>query len=124
MAQKKDFDVKTLKGSENYHTWQFAMINYLELHDLENCIVAKENYPNFPVEVKPDRLKKAKSTLVLGVEELIFVHIRTAKTALEIWTKLKNMYEDNGLLRKIGLLRTLISVLLESVTSMQSYVKL
>jgi len=98
------------------------MVNYLEMRDLENCIVAKDDEPNVPVEVKPDRLKKAKNALVLSVDDSIFVHIRKAKTALEIWTTLQNLYEDNGLLRKIGLLRTLISVRLENVSSMQSYV--
>lgn len=123
MAPRNEFDVKKLRGSENYHTWQFAMMNYLELNGLEKCIQGTQADPKVPLETKADKLSQAKSRLALSVDESLFVHIRKAKTALEIWTTLQNLFEDNGLIRKIGLLRALISVRLDNVSSMQSYVE-
>lgn len=34
----KDFDIQKLKGSENYHTWQFAMGNLLAYNGYSKCI--------------------------------------------------------------------------------------
>lgn len=91
-------------------------------NNLDQCIVGTKDDPNVPVEKKPEKLKQAKSRLALSLDESLFTHIRKAKTALEIWNTFKTMYEDKGLLRKIGLLRQLISVRLEKSTSMQGYV--
>lgn len=122
MAPKSDFDVKKLLGSENYHTWQFAMQNYLELNNLDQCIVGTKEDPNVPVEKKAEKLKQAKARLALSLDESLFTHIRKATTALQIWNIFQTMYEDKGLIRKIGLLRQLISVRLDGSKSMQSYV--
>lgn len=56
MAPRNEFDVKKLSGSDNYHTWQFAIKNYFELNNLDQCIVAKDDEPNTPKETKADRL--------------------------------------------------------------------
>lgn len=122
MAPKNDFEVKKLSGSDNYHTWQFAMLNYFELNNLDDCILGSEADPKIPKERKPERLKQAKARLALSLDETLYTHVRKATSALEMWNILKNMFEDKGLIRKIGLLRQLISVRLEKSTSMQSYV--
>lgn len=59
---------------------------------------------------------------MLSVETHIFAHIQNANTAFQIWTILKSLYEDKGLTRKIGLLRTLISVRLDDCDNMQEYI--
>lgn len=59
MAKLNDFNIEKLKGSDNYHTWKFAMNNYLEMNDLEKCIID-------PVtETDEKKLKKAKNVLSL-----------------------------------------------------------
>lgn len=118
IGPRNEFDVKKLKGSENYHTWQFAMLNYLDLNNLEKCIKCKDDDESTPLETEATKLKEAKARLALSVDESIFVYIRKATSALEIWTTLQQLYEDKGLLRKVGLLRTLTSVRLENVKSM------
>lgn len=123
MAQKNDFDVKKLKGAENYHHWKFQMENYLALKKLNKCIDPKPNMPNVSTENDPEKLVDAKSILSLSVDEAIIVHIRNAKSALGIWNILKHLYEDKGLLRRTGLLRGLMSVRLEGVDSMKTYVE-
>lgn len=41
-----DFDVVKLKGNENYHTWKFAMMNYLEFKELDKTIESEEAETN------------------------------------------------------------------------------
>ncbi|KAK9708324.1 hypothetical protein QE152_g27280 [Popillia japonica] len=101
MANRED-QIEKLTGSENFHTWQFAMKNVLELSGWENCIlpVTDENY-----EKDTTKLKKSKAKLVLCIDSSVYVHIL-----------------DSGLVRKIGLLRKLTSTKLEDCDSMMSYV--
>ncbi|KAJ6642411.1 hypothetical protein Bhyg_07359 [Pseudolycoriella hygida] len=90
---------------------------------LDKCIKAKPNLPSVSLENDADKLVDAKSILSLSVEESLIVHIRFAKSALEIWNILQHLYEDKGLLRKTSLLRALMSVRLEEANSMQAYVE-
>lgn len=108
--------IEKLQGSSNFHTWKFAVTNVLEIEDLEKCIL------DVGTGADAAKLKKAKNILSLSVDQTIFVHIQNCKSPLEIWNTLKRMYEDKGLARKIGLLRNLISIRLESCTNMQDYV--
>lgn len=34
----KDFDFEKLRGSDNYHTWQFAVISYSTYHELDHTL--------------------------------------------------------------------------------------
>lgn len=43
MGKELDFD--KLKGGQNYHTWQFAMRNFLKLKGLGDCIIHRPNSP-------------------------------------------------------------------------------
>lgn len=112
----KNFDIEKLKGSENYHTWCFAVKNLLSYKGWDKCITD-------PVtDTDEANLKNCKATLALSVETSIYVHIQNCSTALEIWTALQKLYEDRGLTRKISLLRNLISTKLEECDNMQEYV--
>lgn len=115
-----DFQIEKLKGSSNYHTWKFAIKNMLELNDLEKCIELNDAGATLETDVK--KLKKTKNLISLSVDASIFVHIQNATTAAEIWTTFQRLYEDKGLSRKIGLLRSLISARLEECNGMQEYV--
>lgn len=112
----KEFDFDKLKGSENYHTWKFAMSNYLTFKGYDTCI------SNPVEEKKEDKLNQCKSVIVLSVESTIYVHLQKCKTAREVWTTLEGLYEEKGLSRKIGLLKNLIGTRLEECDGMQSFV--
>lgn len=56
------------------------------------------------------------------VEPVIFVYIRGAKSPAEVWEKLNNAFEDNGLTRRVGLLKQLISTNLSECESTETYV--
>lgn len=113
---ERHFDIEKLKGSENYHTWSFAVKNVMELKECGKCIESA----NAETDVK--KLSASKALLSLSVEKHIYVHIRSCTSAFDIWTTLQHLYEDKGLSRKIGLLRTLMSARLDDAENMQNYV--
>lgn len=116
MAQKEGLQIEKLRGLENYHTWCFAVKNALEYRNLEKCITE-------PVtETDTDKLQKCKSILCLCVETKLYVHIMDATSASQVWKKFKELYEDKGMTRKIGLLRNLIGTKLSDCDNMQGYV--
>lgn len=80
----KDFDVDKLKGSENYHTWKFAIGQYLAFKDLDKCI----REPETGVTISDKNAREAKAILSLSVESSIFVHISGCGSALDIWKAL------------------------------------
>lgn len=108
--------IEKLRGSENYHTWVFAMTSLLELNGLEKCILETNG------ETDADKIRKAKARITLNVDSAIYVHIQNAQTAADMWKMLQVLYEDKGLTRKIGLLRKLITTQLENCESMTDYV--
>lgn len=77
--------ITKLTGSENYHTWQYAMTNVLEFHALSTCIADPLT------EVDAEKLSKAKCRIVMAIHESIFVHIENATNSSEIWKVLKTM---------------------------------
>lgn len=109
-------DIKKLKGSENYHTWVYAIRNILTLKGFQKFIDEEST------ESDATKRDQCKATLALSVDESIYVHIQGHDTPFKIWKALKDLYEDKGLSRKIGLLRNLISTRLETSESMQSYI--
>lgn len=112
----KDLILERLKGSSNYHSWKFAIKNYLEMQDLDKYLETDD-------ATVPKDKQKAKNILSLSVESSVYVHIQNAKSAKEIWTTLQRLYEDKGLSRKIGLLRQLISFKLEDSDGMDNYIE-
>lgn len=117
--------IEKLKGSENYVTWKFAMENYLCHEGLDSYIAddtTSTTSTSSTSQQDPAKEKKAKSLLILSIDKTIYVHVSTAKTAKEVWKKLKATYEDIGMGRKISLIRTIVNSKLESCDSMESYV--
>lgn len=122
MASDKDnkTTIEKLRGSDNYQTWAFAIKSLLELNDLEKCIEVGTG--TAAAESDAGKLKKAKAKIVLSIESSLYVHVQNCLSALEIWQKLKVLYEDKGLSRRIGLLRTLITTSLDACENMDDYV--
>lgn len=125
----KEFEIEKLRGSENYHTWAFAIKNVLTLKALEKCInrvpvAATQTAPATTKCEEDDTEKcgKAKATLVLSIETQLYVHVSKCATALDVWECLKKLYEDKGLTRKIALLAQLILPRLEECDGMQDYI--
>lgn len=109
--------VPKLKGRENYDEWSFAAENLLVLEGMVHYI-----NPVPGIEIKSAEDAKTKAKLILTIDSGLYVHIKETKTSMELWKKLKNMFDDSGFSRKISLLRHLISIRQESCDTMTNYV--
>lgn len=66
-------------------------------------------------------MAKAKANLILTIDPTLYVHVKDTTRATDVWMKMKSLYEDTRYVRKIGLLRTLISLRLENCNSTENY---
>lgn len=107
--------VPKLLGRENYGDWAFAAENLFIIDNLKSCIDGSET--------DDTKIAKARAKLVLTIDASLYVHIRdtATTTAKDLWDKLKSLFDDTGFARRIGLLRSLISMRLEDCDSMTSY---
>lgn len=106
--------IDRLKGQENYDDWKFAVQAYFEHEGLWKSVTG--------VEESESQLTKAKSKLILLVDPINYVHIKSATTAKDIWNRLSDAFEDSGLTRKVNLLRGLLSTKLIDCSSVEDYV--
>lgn len=60
--------------------------------------------------------------LILSVDSVNCAHIQNAETAKEVWDNLKKVFDYSGVLRRMGLLRELVSTRLENTKSMEEFV--
>lgn len=120
MASSTLSSIEKLKGRENYETWKFAVRAFLEMESLWGYVDNTATETNEEKKKKGDTMAKAK--LILLVEPINYAHIQNATSAKEVWDSLKNAFDDSGLLRRVGLLRTLITTSLESSSSIEEYV--
>lgn len=109
--------VPKLKGRENYSNWAFAVKNMLVLDDLHGFL---DGSATDAADTGKDG--KAKAKLILTIDPSLYVHVKDAKKTKDLWTTLQKLFDDNGFCRKISLLRSLISIRLDSCDSMESYV--
>ena len=114
-VSRTNFNIEKLRGSSNYHTWKFAMVNLLEMQELIDCLEDGK-------EKDHKKVTKAKNYIILHMDASLYDHVAKYDKPYEVWEALERLYDDKGLSRKIGLLRSLISVRLESCSGMQEYV--
>lgn len=114
-----------LLGRENYNNWAFAMKAYLEHENLWSCVEGRD--PEADAASKITRETKAKSKLIMMVGASNFLHIRSAKTAKELWYKLQEPFQlprQGSYARKIGLMRKMIVTKLDDCSSTEEYVNI
>lgn len=87
-----------------------------ELDDLWGCVLGTAEYV-----ADARKVVRAKSKIMLSVGPVNFVHIQEAADAKEAWDRLKTAFEDSGLTRRFGLLRTLVTTSLENCGSIEEY---
>lgn len=106
--------IEKLIGRQNYNTWQFAVQTYLEHEELWAAVLGEE--------ADAKKVTKAKSKIILLIDPINYVHVRSCTTAKDVWKKLQAAFEDSGLTRRVGLLRTLCTTKLENFSSVEEYV--
>lgn len=114
MASSSSFVIEKLVGRDNFTSWKFAMQALLEHEDLWSCVEGEE--------VDERKVSKARAKIILSVDPVNYIHIQDTKTAKEAWQKLQSAFEDSGLTRKVGLLRTLVTTRLENSVSVDEYI--
>lgn len=107
-------NVPRLVGRENYDEWCSVVENVFVLEGLSKCIEGTETDITL--------VAKAKVKVILTLDSSLYVHVKDAETCKDVWNKIKSLYEDTEVGRKIGLLRPLISLRLENCDSMEIYV--
>jgi hypothetical protein len=119
MAGNNSFAVEKLLGKENYHNWKISVKAALMYEGLWTNVVdiKQEN-----VVVDADKDVKAYSKLILLMHPRCFAHVQNENTARGVWRKLQEAYEDNGLYRKVSLLRKLIKTSLKESGNMENFV--
>ncbi|KAK9719701.1 Zinc knuckle [Popillia japonica] len=78
-----------LFGRENYDEWCFAVENVFVLEGLTKYIDGTEEDSVL--------IAKAKAKLILTIDPTLYVHVKDATTAKDVWTKIRNLYEDTGI---------------------------
>lgn len=116
MAANYLVNVPKLRGRENYSERCFAAENFLILEGMKNCVKPEG------VIVGAADDEKTRAKLIMTIDPSLYVHVKSVRTAKELWEKLQQLFDDNGFSRKINLLRNLISIRLENCSSMTSYV--
>lgn len=73
-------------------------------------------------EADKKKITRARTKIIFLVDPVNYVQVESAKTAKEVWDNLTNAFEDRGLTRRVGLLRTLITTRLLDSNSVEDYV--
>lgn len=105
--------IEKLKGMENYSSWKFHMKMILIHEDLWDYVETDGG--------DSKKQQKALAKIALSVQPAAIPHIRNASTAHQAWNNLQKAYEDKGLCRRLGLLRTMFSTKLSESESMEAY---
>ncbi|EZA53119.1 hypothetical protein X777_07416 [Ooceraea biroi] len=88
---------------------------WLEHDDLWECVTS-------PNESNSGKVTKAKSRIILSVDPVNYAYIQDCTTAKKVWERLQVTFEDFGLTRRVGLLRTLVTTQLEKCKNVEEYV--
>ena len=122
-------------NSSNWQSWKFKMQMVLEEKDLWDIVDGSEGQPEpegdledlsrqslvaYQKQVqqweKKDR--KARATIILGVEDSQLGHVKGAETAGDTWEKLCAVYENRGLANRLFLRRKFFTATWEHGESM------
>lgn len=120
-ATTSGINFEKLTGVSNYSNWKFLMQMYLIHEDLWDCIEESISTAGTPKNVDTRKQQKALAKICLMVQPASFSHVRNASTGYQAWNNLKRAYEDRGLCRRLGLLRTLFGLKLEQFNDMEAY---
>ncbi|KAK9737850.1 hypothetical protein QE152_g10339 [Popillia japonica] len=89
----------------------------LEHEDLWGCVTGDAMYT-----ADTKKVTKARAKIILLIDPINYIHIQDTTDAKGAWDKLQCAFEDSGLTRRVGLLRTLVTTQLKSCRSVDEYV--
>lgn len=120
-------NLSRLKGRENYDEWKRQTRAYLVIKGLWRTIERKTSFdPTTLGETElmkyEDELDRTLSELILLVDPSIHSHIDNCTTPKAAWEILAKIFGDNGVCRKVSLLKQLVQMKLSDCASMEDYV--
>ena len=133
MDQLKEYSllntVERLKGLQNYNLWKFQITVLLESNGSLNVVTGAARKPR-PTEDTDGKLLEAwlkkdacgKKMLILTIDRSLQSHIMNYTTANQMWSKICEMFEKKGELRKNKLLQAFYSAQYEKGTSIIDHV--
>lgn len=119
MSSTKELGFKRLKGRENFDTWKRAAKSYLTIKGYWKWMLAEPTTSTTATELLEEL--KARSELLLLLEESNYSYIDEDETAKKSWEKLTKAFEDSGLSRKVSMLQQLVSLKLKDCNDMEDY---
>src|SRR6184192_1852345 len=84
--------------------------------------VIEEMIPDRPTTEWKKTNQKALATILLLVNDSELTHIEDCEDAADAWTRLAEVFEAKGIMRRVLLKRNLLSIRLEDSGSMQDYI--
>jgi hypothetical protein len=115
--------IQKLKGVVNYQDWKFQVENYLGHRNLWSVGKPTKSAARLEETVTADKGRRARTSICMLLEPICFAKVRTATTAKQAWTKLREAYEDKGWGRKLWLQQSLWNCKFETRLSMDDYVE-
>ncbi|CAH2091010.1 unnamed protein product [Euphydryas editha] len=106
-----------LDGVASYHNWKFQMKMALIMEGLWSCIERTEGEA-----ITPAKDQRALARICLSVKSNCIQYLRSVTTAKQAWEKLKEVFEDKGLYRRVLLLRKLHRSNYNDYSSMGEYI--
>lgn len=114
-------NIEKLKGRENYSIWKIGARAHLTTKDYSTCI--DNELAADASEALKTKDAKAFAEIILMVDTNVYTHLQGCLTAKEGWDTLSSAFEDKGVVRKVTLLKQLVSLKLNECESMQAYVE-
>ncbi|KAH8339647.1 hypothetical protein KR067_006441, partial [Drosophila pandora] len=107
----------------NYDTWKIQMRSVLVHSGLWSVTSGELTETNVPEGQQFAALdSKALATITLSVKSSQLTYIKNCLTAVEAWTKLKEVHQPSGPVRKVQLYKKLLNKRMEQGQSMTTYI--
>lgn len=107
----------------NFSNWKFKMQTLLESENAWLIVLGNEQRIGTPAQEQDwdKRETKAKVILKMSVKDNIIQHIRDFKSAVDIWTTIKNLYETQNKNRVLTLKGKLFALKMEENESVAGF---
>jgi hypothetical protein len=112
------YAIKKLTGEADYEEWSFSMKMLLfrdKLYGYAEDTVGSANY-------NAEEDKVALSTICLGLDPSLYIHVNAAKTAADAWKKLQEVFKPKGAVGRLSILSQLINAKLTDCKDIPDYV--
>src|SRR5205823_4150094 len=114
----KDVQIPKLKGQSNFEVWKLRILALLVEKDLYDAI----NHNNDQYLLVTDIIdRKARSLILLSLEDGPLLQVKNCNTAKSIWELLDKLYSSNGFSSEFLICKEFFETTLSRFNSMEDY---